>query len=89
MTIGDKIRSMNDEELAKLLIRCADNNQRGYTEWDSLSESYVIPVTENLTLEAFGVHDLTKELGTYFFNADGTFPKIDFCSKVGTITITN
>lgn len=26
MTIGDKIRSMNDKELAKLLIGCIDAN---------------------------------------------------------------
>lgn len=66
MTIGDKIRSMNDEELAKLLIGCVDANQRGYSDWDSLSEPYTISVTEKVTLSPFDVHDLIEILGTQF-----------------------
>lgn len=71
MTIGDKIRSMNDEELAKLLTRCVDANRRNiYDNWD-----YTIPITERLTLEFIDKDDLIEELGTQFFNSDGSFPK--------------
>jgi hypothetical protein len=70
MTIGDKIRSMNDEELANLLTRCIDANRSIYDDWD-----YTIPVTEKLTLELIDTDDLIEELGTQFFNSDGSFPK--------------
>jgi hypothetical protein len=70
MTIGDKIRSMNDEELAKLLTRCIDANRSIYDDWD-----YTLPITEKLTLELIDTDDLIEELGTQFFNSDGSFPK--------------
>jgi hypothetical protein len=82
MTIGDKIRSMNDEELAKLLTRCIDANRSIYDDWD-----YTLPITERLTLKLIDTSDLIEELGTQFFNSDGSFPEVKFCSKVGTITI--
>lgn len=86
MTIGDKIRSMNDEELAKLLIGCIDYNQSGYADWDSLYEPYLIHVTERLTIAGFDAHDLSEELSMQFFNDDGSHPEIKNC-KVGTVTV--
>lgn len=83
MTIGDKIRSMNDEELAKWLTRCIDANRRNiYDNWD-----YTIPITERLTLEFIDKDDLIEELGTQFFNSDGSFPEVSSCSEFGTIII--
>lgn len=84
MTIGDKIRSMNDHQLAEMLIGCVDANYDRC--WN---EPYNLMLTENLSLKAFDTHELVEELSTHFFNADGSFPKVDFCSKIGTITITN
>jgi hypothetical protein len=81
MTIGDKIRSMNDEELANLLTRCIDANRSIYDDWD-----YTIPVTEKLTLELIDTYDLIEELGTQFFNSDGSFPEVE-PNKVGMVTI--
>lgn len=81
MTIGDKIRSMNDEELAKLLTRCIDANRSIYDDWD-----YTIPITERLTLELIDTDDLIEELGTQFFNSDGSFPEVKNC-KAGMVTI--
>jgi hypothetical protein len=81
MTIGDKIRSMNDEELAKLLTRCIDANRSIYDDWD-----YTLPITERLTLKLIDTSDLIEELGTQFFNSDSSFPEVKFCSKFGTIT---
>jgi hypothetical protein len=83
MTIGDKIRSMNDEELAKLLTRCIDANRSIYDDWDY---TYTLPITERLTLELIDTSDLIEELGTQFFNSDGSFPEVKFCSEFGTIT---
>jgi hypothetical protein len=81
MTIGDKIRSMNDEELAKLLTRCIDANRNICDDWD-----YTLPITERLTLELIDTSDLIEELGTQFFNSDGSFPTVMFCIQFGTIT---
>ena len=55
MTIGDKIRSMDDEELAKLLTRCIDANRSIYDNWD-----YILPITERLTLELTDTGDLIE-----------------------------
>lgn len=81
MTIGDKIRSMDNEELAKLLTRCIDANRSIYDDWD-----YTLPITERLTLELIDTGDLIEELGTQFFNSDGSFPEVE-PSEFGTITI--
>ena len=61
MTIGDKIRSMNDEELAKLLIGCVDANYDRC--WD---EPYILPIV-NFTIKPYDFLDLIEGL-KYHYN---------------------
>lgn len=56
MTIGDKIRSMNDEELAKLLIGCIDANYDRC--WD---EPYILPILDS-TIKPYDFLDLMEGL---------------------------
>lgn len=56
MTIGDKIRSMNDKELAKLLIGCIDAN------YDRcLDEPYILPILDS-TIKPYDFLDLMEGL---------------------------
>ena len=67
MTIGDKIRSMNDEELAKLLIGCIDANYDRC--WD---EPYILPILDS-TIKPYDFLDLMKGLKYHCDNnADNT-----------------
>lgn len=56
MTIGDKIRSMNDKELAKLLIDCIDANYDRC--W---YEPYILPILDS-TIKSYDFLELTKGL---------------------------
>lgn len=62
MTIGDKIRSMNDEELAKLLIECIDVNNDRY--W---YEPYILPILDS-TIKSYDFFDLMKGLKHHYDN---------------------